>query len=206
MVAAAGRFAADAVGKVLWREKGAFLLCVLFTLSLSVFHTHTRTHPPGRCPSPSRTARAGGGSTPFACACACACVCGRRQATATTPLVWLACCATRVRACWLPRCLAEKKKNKEECFFFRRHSFDNQNSFSNPVATLLPPLPPMAQPPQNLPPALVPALAALYGGGGASGPASPGDEHARRAAEAWLVDFQKSDTAWQVGERERVVM
>ena len=58
----------------------------------------------------------------------------------------------------------------------------------------------MAQPPQSLPPALVPALAALYGGG-VSGPASPGDEHARRAAEAWLVDFQRSDAAWQVRER-----
>ena len=62
----------------------------------------------------------------------------------------------------------------------------------------------MAAAPPGLPPDLVPALAALYGGGGGGcGPASsPADDATRRAAEAWLVDFQKGDAAWQVGDRK----
>jgi hypothetical protein len=63
----------------------------------------------------------------------------------------------------------------------------------------------MSAPPAGLPPDLVPALAALYGGGGASGasgPASPADDRARRTAEAWLVEFQRGDAAWQVRGRK----
>lgn len=48
-----------------------------------------------------------------------------------------------------------------------------------------------------VPPALLPALDALFGMPAASSSSSP---DARRSAEAWLVAFQAEDGAWQVSE------